>query len=193
MTTTAQKPPGAGGGSVAIRGFLVQTLVALLDLMQVDPPVTEITLEPALGDEQFDFVWKDSAGTHATQVKSTTNYFKKADVEKWARKLEAARSTEQCRLLLVGQFHLNLQHVRQVGNVVIEKKNLDLPGLLNEAAQGIAMFRGAAGLEPRPGADNLLAAKALVAELEVYATESRTLTREAFIKLLRQWVTVAPP
>src|ERR1035437_8988726 len=192
MTTPAQKPPGTGGGSVATRGFLVQTLVALLDLVQADPPVTEITLEPALGDEQFDFVWKDYTGTHATQVKSTTNYFKKADVEKWARKLEAARSTEQCRLMLVGQFHLNLQHVRQVGKVAIEKKNLDLPGLLNEAAQGIAMFRGAAGLEPRPGADNLLAAKALVTELEVYATESRTLTREAFIKLLGQWVTAAP-
>lgn len=87
MTTPAQKPPGAGGGSVAIRGFLVQTLVALLDLVQADPPVTEITLEPALGDEQFDFVWKDSTGTHATQVKSTTNLFKKPDVEEWARKL----------------------------------------------------------------------------------------------------------
>jgi tetratricopeptide (TPR) repeat protein len=192
MTTPAQKPPGAGGGSVAIRGFLAQTLVALLDLVQVDPPVTEITLEPALGDEQFDFVWKDSTGTYATQVKSTTNYFKKADVEKWARKLEAARSTEQCRLMLVGQFHLNLQHVRQVGKVAIEKKNIDLPGLLNEAAQGIAMFRGAAGLEPRPGTDNLLAAKALVTQLELYATESRTLSREAFIKLLREWVTVSP-
>jgi hypothetical protein len=192
MTTPAQKPPGTGGGSVATRGFLVQTLVALLDLVQVDPPVTEITLEPALGDEQFDFVWKDSTGTHATQVKSTTNFFKKADVEKWARKLEAARSTEQCRLTLVGHFHLNLQHVCQVGKVAIHKKNLDLPGLLNEAAQGIAMFRGAAGLEPRPGADNLLAVKAVVTQLELYATESRTLTREAFIKLLREWVTASP-
>src|ERR1035437_1564736 len=107
MTTPTQKPLGAGGGSVAIRGFLVQTLVALLDLVQIDPLVTEITLEPALGDEQFDFVWKNSAGTYATQVKSTANFFKKADVERWARKLEAARSTEQCRLMLVGHFHLN--------------------------------------------------------------------------------------
>ncbi len=192
MTTPAQKLPGAGGGSVAIRGFLVQTLVALLDLVQVDPPVTEITLEPALGDEQFDFLWRNSAGTHATQVKSTTNFFKKSEVEKWATKLEAARSSEECRLMLVGHFHLNLRNVRQVGKVTIEKMNLALPGLLNEAAQGIAMFRGAAGLQPRSGADNLLAAKALVTELELYATESRTLTREAFIKLLTQWVTAAP-
>src|ERR1017187_4513280 len=192
MTTPAQKLPGAGGGPGAIRGFLAQTLVALLDLVQVDSPVTEITLEPALGDEQFDFVWKDSAGTHATQVKSTTNFFKKSDVEKWARKLEAARSTEHCRLMLVGHFHLNLRHVREVGKVAIEKKNLDLPGLLNEAAQGIAMFRGAAGLEPRSGADNLRAAKAVVTELEIYASQSRTLIRDAFIKLLGEWVTAAP-
>src|ERR1035441_2089682 len=112
MTTPTQKLPGRRTGSVAIRGFLAQTLVALLDLVQVDSPVTEITLEPALGDEQFDFVWKDSAGTHATQVKSTTNFFKKSDVEKWARKLEAARSTEHCRLMLVGHFHLNRKSTR---------------------------------------------------------------------------------
>jgi hypothetical protein len=192
MTTPARKPPGTGGGSVAIRGFLVQTLVALLDLVQADPPVTEITLEPVLGDEQFDFLWKDREGTHATQVKSSANFFKKSEVEQWAKKLEAARSTEQCRLMLVGPYHQNLQHVCQVGKVAIHKKNLDLPGLLNEAAQGVAMVRDAAGLRPRSGADNLLAAKAIVTQLELYATESRTLTREAFIKLLGHWVTAAP-
>ena len=72
------------GGQAGMRGYLVQTLVALLDLVQTDPPVTEITIEPPIGDEQFDFLWKDKDGSHATQVKSTTNSFVKADVEKWA-------------------------------------------------------------------------------------------------------------
>jgi hypothetical protein len=117
MKDLAQKPPGAGGGSIATRGFLVQTLVALLDVVQANQNFSEITLEPAFGDEQFDFVWKDHAGTHATQVKSTTNSFTKAKAAKWAKKLEKARTTESCCLMLVGNIHHSLNGVKSVGAV----------------------------------------------------------------------------
>ena len=124
----------SSGGQVAIRGFLVQTLVALLDIAAADPPFTEITLEPNIGDEQFDFLWKDADGLHATQVKSTVNSFTKAEVERWAKKLQAARTTENCRLMLVGNIPPSLDGLTQIGAVVIEKKNLHLGDLLEQAA-----------------------------------------------------------
>jgi tetratricopeptide (TPR) repeat protein len=192
MTAPIRKPPGMGGGSIATRGLLVQTLVALLDVVQADPPFTEITLEPAFGDEQFDFVWKDHANTHATQVKSTTILFKRPDVEKWARKLETARSTEHCRLMLVGNCHSALERVVRVGKVELQKKALDLPGLFDQAAHRVAKFIHAENLDAGTPDEHEKIAKALVTELELYATESRTLTRAAFIKLLRQWVITAP-
>ena len=73
MATSNPNTPGTGGGSVAIRGFLVQTLVALLEVVKPESSFTEITLEPAVGDDQFDFLWKNKDGSHATQVKSTVN------------------------------------------------------------------------------------------------------------------------
>ncbi len=195
VSPKTQKPAGTGGGSVAIRGFLVQTLVALLDIAQAEPPFTEITLEPSLGNDQFDFVWSDAKGTHAVQVKSTINVFGKSDVENWARKLEAERSTEDCRLVLVGIIHPSLEKVRQVGNVAIEKKNLDIPAHIREAAHLLAAFLEAINANPGTASERKMVVKALVTELEIYAAnspKSRTLTREAFMKLLRQWITAAP-
>jgi len=192
MSAKAQNPPGVGGGPRAIRGFLVQTLVALLELVKADPPVKKITLEPVRGDEQFDFLWEDHAGTHATQVKSTTNVFAKSDVEKWAGKLEAASSSEHCSLMLVGLIHPSLKDVRQVGKVAIRKKSLDLRGLLGEAAHELAKFLEAEKVNAGTGLQREMIVHALVSKLEHHSTESQRLTREAFIKLLRQWVSSAP-
>ncbi len=192
MKDLAQKPPGAGGGSIATRGFLVQTLVALLDVVQANQNFSEITLEPAFGDEQFDFVWKDHAGTHATQVKSTTNSFTKAKAAKWAKKLEKARTTESCCLMLVGNIHPSLNGVKSVGAVVIETKNLHLGDLIEQAAQRLAKFLEGEKQNAGTASEREMIVRALVTQLQQYATESKTLSREAFIQLLRQWVTSAP-
>jgi hypothetical protein len=58
-------PNKTRGGQIATRGLLVQTIVALLDITQADPPFTEITLEPMVGDDQFDFLCKNACGSHA--------------------------------------------------------------------------------------------------------------------------------
>lgn len=53
--------PSNTGGAAAIRGFLVQTMVALLNIAQADPPFIDITMEPDEGQDQFDFTWSISA------------------------------------------------------------------------------------------------------------------------------------
>ena len=192
MTSPAQKQPGAGGGSIAIRGFLVQTLVALLDMAQSDPPFIEITLEPSVGDEQFDFIWTDANGAHATQVKTSVNTFEKSVVIGLVKKLEAARSTEDCRLILLGTFSPSLDGINQHGAVRIERKHLNLPDLHEQAAHRLSKFLEAEGLPAGTSADREMVVHALVSKLEHLSTKSESLSREAFIKLLRQWITSVP-
>src|SRR5689334_6623751 len=117
MPNSNPKTPGSGGGSVAIRGFLVQTLVALLEIVKSESSFTEITLEPATGDDQFDFVWKNDEGSHATQVKSTVNSFTRTEVEKWANKLRKARTNEKCTLMLVGNIPAAFVGTRAIAGV----------------------------------------------------------------------------
>ena len=180
------------GGPTAIRGYLVQTLVALLKIAQADPPFTEITLEPAHADEQFDFVWSNAKGYFAVQVKSTINEFQKSAVEGWAKKLEAARKNETCSLILVGNCHTSLAQVNKVGAVAIEKKNLDLPGLIGEAAHLIAKFIETQNLNAGKADDREMIAHSLISRLLQYSTTRERLTRDEFIKLLTYWIKEAP-
>ncbi len=181
-----------GGGSIATRGLLVQTLVALLDVVQAEPPFTDITLEPAIGDEQFDFVWRNSTGSYAVQVKSTTNLFMKSDVVEWARKLEAAHTNEHCQLMLVGHIHPSLVQLARIGKVEIRTKPLDLAGLFDQAAHRVAKFIHSVKLNPGNPDEHEMIARALVTEFELYATDSKNLKRDALVNLLRHWVAVAP-
>src|SRR5207244_2803557 len=98
-------PNQTRGGQIATRGLLVQILVALLDITKAEKPFIEITLEPNVGDDQFDFLWTDADGAHAVQVKSTENIFYKKTVEDWANKLQQAGTNESYRLVLVGNIH----------------------------------------------------------------------------------------
>lgn len=180
------------GGPPAIRGYLVQTLVALLDIAQADPPFTEITLEPSHADEQFDFVWSNAHGTFAVQVKSTINEFQKSEVEGWAKKLEAARKSETCRLMLVGNCHTSLKKVDKVGVVSIKKKNLDLPGLIGEAAHLLAKFVETQNLDAGTADEREMIAHSLISRLLHYSTTRERLTRDAFIKLMTCWIKEAP-
>ncbi|HEX5338319.1 MAG TPA: hypothetical protein VFW53_07775, partial [Gallionella sp.] len=170
----------------------MQTLVALLDIVQAEPLFTEITLEPDHAGEQFDFVWTNANGSFAVQVKSTINEFQKGAVEGWAKKLEDTRKNETCRLILVGNYHTSLAKVDKVGAVGIEKKNLDVDGLFDQAAHRVAKFIHAQNLDAGTPDEHEMIADSLVSRLLHHSATREPLTRDAFIKLLTGWVREAP-
>ena len=74
------------GGPVAIRGYLVQTLVALLEALDADKDWISVTLEPPDHvSEKIDILWQYPGKIKAVQVKSSINPFEDADVKQWAR------------------------------------------------------------------------------------------------------------
>lgn len=194
MTDTASQKSNAqtNGGQVAIRGFLVQTLVALLDVAQSD--FTTITLEPPIGDDQFDFHWVNALGMqHAVQVKSTANSFTNTDVTRWAKKLEAAaHHGEQCRLMLVGNIPPGVQATKQVGAVSIETHNLNLDALVEQAAHRLAKFLESENKPSGTATERERIADALTAKLLHYSASSKPLTRPEFTDLLLAWIATAP-
>ncbi|MDP3375240.1 MAG: ATP-binding protein, partial [Hydrogenophaga sp.] len=180
------------GGPTAIRGYLVQTLVALLKIAQSNPPFLEITLEPSHANEQFDFISQNQHGSDAVQVKSTINTFQKSEVEGWAKKLESERKNETCTLVLVGNYHTNLARINNIGAVRIEKKNLDIQGLIGEAAHLVAKFIESQKLYAGTADEREMITHSVISRLLQYSTTSETLKRETFIKLLAGWIRDAP-
>jgi len=106
--------------------------------------------------------------------------------------MEEARHGESCRLLLVGLVPASLAHVTHIGAVALERKNLDPTGLLREAAQLLAVFLEAEGIHAGTGQQREMIVHALVSKLQHFATKSAPLSREEFVKLLREWVSSAP-
>jgi tetratricopeptide (TPR) repeat protein len=83
------------GGASAIRGFVVQTLVALLNSFDIHPTLNQfgewarLEIEPVLDDtEKVDILWHLADGSgRALQVKSTTRSFQEPQIRKWAGEL----------------------------------------------------------------------------------------------------------
>ncbi len=54
-----------GGGQVAIRGFQVETLIALLKALGEERLWTSVTLEPNVDSEKVDILWQYPSRTEA--------------------------------------------------------------------------------------------------------------------------------
>lgn len=84
------------GGPTAIKGFQAQTLVALLESLELDNKLgpgdqwTAVTIEPDLKGKtkKIDFLWEYEGGRRrAVQVKSTSGTFTETKVRVWAEEL----------------------------------------------------------------------------------------------------------
>jgi tetratricopeptide (TPR) repeat protein len=186
MSTTAS------GGQIAIRGFIVQTLVALLDVVRNQSNFVSITLEPNEAHEQFDFVWFDGNVRHAVQVKSTQNEFTKKQVKDWAQKLAAERKDEDCTLMLVGQCHKDLLAMKAIEKVTLKTLGVDLISLLARAAHEIGLFLAAQNLPGGSAPEHEVAVRFLLGELLHSSTTGKPISRVEFIEYLRRTIHQTP-
>ena len=183
------------GGQEAIRGFLVQTLIGLLDALDNDPPWECLTLEPNVDSEKVDILWVYADGTtKAVQVKSTKNEFRKADLQRWAAELEAWQQADQYELMLAGTpASAAVAKLRVAGKVAIPPaKNNDIPAFREQAAHKLDGFLKKHRLPQRDGDYREMLADALATKLAALSTRGKPLTRAALVRQIKQWVPQSP-
>jgi tetratricopeptide (TPR) repeat protein len=182
------------GGPAAIRGYLVQTLVALLEALD-DADWISVTLEPDHVSEKIDILWQYPSKTKAVQVKSSENQIPVPDAKRWAEEFRVAHAdAHELELVLVGpcsQAVIELGHVDRV--VVRRPMNLDLDGFVERAAHRLHRFLGVQGL-PRGDADyHEMLAGALVEKMARLSAKRHEFTRTELIDLLKRWMTQETP
>lgn len=175
-----------------MRGYLVQTLIALLGGLRTKKAFVSLTLEPNHASEKFDLLWEYPQGNCAVQVKSSVNPFAETDVRRWAVEMEASAPADEYCLYLVGLPTPAVAKLKQVGNVILKTRNLDLPEFFDQAAHRLDIFLRAEGLEPGTPEDREMLAHALTSRLAAYSTTGNPLTRADLVELLKTWVVVAP-
>jgi tetratricopeptide (TPR) repeat protein len=182
------------GGRAAIRGYLVQTLVALLEALDSDRDWLSVTLEPDHLSEKIDILWQYTGKIKAVQVKSSVNPFTDAAVKKWARDLETSRGADEYLLILVGTpSKPAVAKARCLGKVAVPApKTLDLTAFRQQAAHLLDRFMAAEAL-PTGGADyREMLADALVGKLVTLATKAQPFSRAELVALLKTWITETP-
>ena len=111
-------------GQYAIKGYLLQSLVALLDSFETDWET--VCVEPNDESEKVDIKWTYSNGSKkAVQVKSSKNLIAHSAAKKWAKELEDSTPNANLELVLVGEIIDNKIN-NKIGNVSVVKKSLSI-------------------------------------------------------------------
>ena len=88
------------GGKEGNRGYLVQTIIALLESLNDDTWIS-VTIEPEHISEKVDVKWEGPSFRRLAQIKSSINQIGKSDAEQWATELSASLDNCTCELILV--------------------------------------------------------------------------------------------
>ncbi|MFT6983600.1 MAG: hypothetical protein ACJAUD_002379 [Crocinitomicaceae bacterium] len=182
------------GGNDGIRGYIVQTIIAVLDSLEDSKEWQTITIEPNLSKdfEKVDilFTFEDEAAL-ASQVKSTRSIFSYADANRWCEEISTTvPEGYRKELVLVGRVAQKLFDVTELHDVSIpEPKALNIQSLLDEGSTKIDRFYTK---NNRPTLNvNLreLLLKALVTQFSQNSITGIELKKEDFEAELLTWIT----
>lgn len=111
-------------GQYAIKGYIYQSLVALLDSFEYD--WESICVEPNDESEKVDIRWNYSDGRiMVVQVKSSKNPFYLSAIKRWSEELKnSTPNANEYKLVLIGNIAENVGS--KIDNIIIENKNMSI-------------------------------------------------------------------
>ena len=123
---------GQAGG----RGYLIQSLICVLDIVRDDHNWAEVTIEPKTESEKVDILWTlDGSQKRAIQIKSSEYQIGKSAVESWARELKESMTATEYELILVGPCSESVVRMGSFEGVSIPPPHsLNIHGLIRQAA-----------------------------------------------------------
>lgn len=176
-------------GRTGARGYLIQAVIAILDALD-DRDWIECALEPNIGEDKVDVLFRSPVGDRVSQIKSSENPIGISHVRNWAAELERAYPAAlRYELRLIGPITGGAASESRVGNVDVPiAEALNIPALLERCAHRLDRFLRELGHgATRPAAREMLA-EALATRLGTLATEGQTLPRNMLENLLATWV-----
>ena len=184
----------ANAGALAIRGYLAQIVVTLLEALESGQDWKSVTLEPDQVSDKIDIFWHYPDKIKAVQVKSSIQPFQRTTVQRWARELQASIAADEYELILVGtvatpQFAKGLK----IDKVMVPAAMVfDLTTFRQRVAHLLDYFMASQSLPSGNANYREMLADALVGKLATLAVSSQSLTREGLVALLKKWITLPP-
>lgn len=175
------------GGQEGNRGYLVQTLVALLGSLE-DNDWSSIRIEPDDTQQKVDIFWQKQDGSLAVQVKSSQNQIGKAAAERWALDLRKTANADRYELILVGPCSHAVVGMNGFHGVEIPcPKNLNINGLIAEASHSLDKFLEQEQLSRYTPDQREALVHALTTRLSSLASQGKSMSRTDLIALIKSW------
>lgn len=181
-------------GSDGLRGYLVQTMIFILEAIQNSNNWVSVVLEPQ-ESEKIDIKWQFPEYKKVVQVKSSKNPFQPGEVKSWCKDLKNSTAADTYELVLIGpSASPSVANLQEYEGVSIPKpKPLDIDGMVKQIAHDLSVYCEQQKIPPiQPSAVTMLAIT-LVGMLEIWSVDSKEVTRNELDELLKQWVFLLLP
>jgi hypothetical protein len=176
---------GQAGG----RGYLLQSLICLLNLARERGDWDTVTLEPNFETEKVDICLTSKEGVKIIQIKSSQNAIGLPDVQRWANALEVSMPAEHYELFLIGPCSDQVSKTDTIGKVKIPTPfPLNIKTLIEQSAHQLDGYFEIKGISRVPPFAREILVNALVTKLSTYATKGTPLSHSDLDKLLNEWV-----
>jgi hypothetical protein len=180
------------GGNAGIRGYIIQTIICVLDALETDNNWVSVTLEPLDESEKVDIKWTyPNNKIKATQVKSSENQIGLAAAKKWCEELETnSPNLEEYELVLVGTLAANLLKKKIIGKVKVnEAKPINIQILIDQASTKIDFYfekKGKVKISPKV---REIIIQVLTLHFGTSSIVGTEITRTDFDSKLLEWIT----
>lgn len=183
------------GGQEGLRGYLLQTIICVLDAFNEDNNWDALALEPNVDSEKVDIIWyySDPIKTIIDQVKSSKNQISIPQIKNWSKELEVSIDANEYNLMIIGPVSIEVAKTEKQGNVILKKKTLDIDGLFSEAAQKLGIYIEKKDYKPLTSSIKEIIIKSLVTQFEIYSTNGKEISRDDFDRILFKWISDIAP
>lgn len=129
------------GGREGIRGYQIQSLVCVLDSLDLSHDWLSVSVEPLSDSEKVDIAWQYLGRRRVVQVKSSERQINLPDARRWAHELEVSTSAEEYELRLLGPCSAEVSSATHIGKVRLSTPEPEnVPALLERAAHKLNLY-----------------------------------------------------
>jgi hypothetical protein len=177
----------------SIKGYLYQTLIALLKMLE-DDQWTTLSIEPKELDEKVDIFWSGETNK-AIQVKSSKRQINKINAKSYIAELKDGYSNANSSYELVLCAHVtgDLKNGDVIDGATVRINNAHPIDMTQQAAQCLDTFLHRHGISQTPPLVRELLTRALISRLIDFSTDGNAITRADFEEQIKAWVLACYP
>ncbi|MFL0081303.1 hypothetical protein V2566_14385, partial [Tenacibaculum maritimum] len=131
------------GGQEGLRGYIIQTIVGVIESLDDKENWDKVTLEPNEELEKVDVLWEYSNNKRkVVQVKSSINDIEYSDALKWIEELkEDMPDASEYQLYLVGSLQRKLKNELKKNNNIINEACVKVRALEYDSLNALIVER----------------------------------------------------